>query len=204
MLVEPGISAQLNVGLGRVLIELSSHSLARLVECALEGVDVVFSDNYFDLPAGRTVSISAPLPAGWTSSQAQVAFSVRSVYDSFAHGKGIWFLTRLSMERSMFDDIQTIIARMPHEEKAALSTGASPWKTVPIEQLGVPEMVDGLLIQVLLWGLVVENTSSKMFILLRKTPLGRWDIFLQNSDQTIVGLMTAYLLPISQDLPGFR
>ncbi|RPJ44448.1 MAG: glycoside hydrolase family 2 protein, partial [Chloroflexi bacterium] len=85
-LAEPGISAQLRVEGGQVRIELASQSLARLVECALEGAEAVFSDNYFDLPAGRAVSISAPLPAGWTLSQAQAALKVRSVYDSYAHG----------------------------------------------------------------------------------------------------------------------
>ena len=86
-LVEPAISAQLRVEQGQVCIELASHSLARLVECSLEGAEVVFSDNYYDLPAGRTVSIAAPLPAGWTPSQAQAALKVRSVYDSYAHGE---------------------------------------------------------------------------------------------------------------------
>ena len=85
-LAEPAISAHLRVEQGQVRIELASQSLARLVECALEGADVVFSDNYFDLPAGRTVNISAPLLAGWTPSQAQAALKVRSVYDSYAHG----------------------------------------------------------------------------------------------------------------------
>lgn len=84
-LADPAISAQLRIEQGQVLIELASRSLARLVECALEGADVVFSDNYFDLPAGRTISISAPLPAGWTHSQAQAALKIRSVYDSYAH-----------------------------------------------------------------------------------------------------------------------
>jgi beta-mannosidase len=84
-LTEPRISAQLHVEQGQVHIELTSRSLARLVECSLEGADVVFSDNYFDLPAGRTVDISAPLPAGWTLSQAQAALKVRSIYDSYAH-----------------------------------------------------------------------------------------------------------------------
>ncbi len=87
-LVEPAISAQLHVDEGQVRIELASQSLARLVECDLEGADVVFSDNYFDLPAGRTVNISAPIPDGWTPSQAQAALKVRSVYDSYAHGAG--------------------------------------------------------------------------------------------------------------------
>jgi beta-mannosidase len=85
-LTDPVISTQLRVEQGEIRIELASRSLARLVEIALEGADVVFSDNYFDLPAGRTVGISAPLPSGWTPSQAQAALKVRSVYDSFAYG----------------------------------------------------------------------------------------------------------------------
>jgi beta-glucosidase len=38
-------------------------------------------------------------------------------------------------------DIQTIIAQMTLEEKAALCTGASPWTSVPVERLGIPEMI---------------------------------------------------------------
>jgi beta-mannosidase len=60
-----------------------SHSLALLVEASLEGSDVVFSDNYFNLPAGRTVQIYCPLPAGCTLSQAQKEIRIRSVFDSY-------------------------------------------------------------------------------------------------------------------------
>jgi len=56
------------------------------VELSLASADVVFSDNYFNLPAGRTVEIFCPLPVGWTLDQARKAFSLRSVYDSFSHG----------------------------------------------------------------------------------------------------------------------
>jgi beta-glucosidase len=38
-------------------------------------------------------------------------------------------------------DIQSIIAQMTLEEKAALCTGASAWTTTPVERLGVPEMI---------------------------------------------------------------
>ncbi len=38
-------------------------------------------------------------------------------------------------------DIQSIIARMTLEEKAALSIGASAWTTTPVERLGVPAML---------------------------------------------------------------
>ncbi len=85
-LAAPYITAQLSVEGEQFHIDLTSQSLARLVECALEGADVVFSDNYFDLPVGRTVRISAPLLKGWTLSQMQSAFNIRSVYDSYAHG----------------------------------------------------------------------------------------------------------------------
>ncbi|MGQ9491303.1 MAG: glycoside hydrolase family 3 C-terminal domain-containing protein [Anaerolineae bacterium] len=37
-------------------------------------------------------------------------------------------------------DLQSIIASMTLEEKAALSIGASSWTTMPVERLGVPEM----------------------------------------------------------------
>ena len=38
-------------------------------------------------------------------------------------------------------NIQSIIAQMTLEEKAALCTGASAWTTTPVERLGVPELI---------------------------------------------------------------
>ncbi len=67
---------------GLLAIKLSARSLARLVEVSVAGLDVVFSDNYFDLPAGRTVTITAPLPEGWDLARTKAALKVRSVYDS--------------------------------------------------------------------------------------------------------------------------
>jgi len=69
-----------------LIAELTSRSLALLVELSLTGADVVFSDNYFNLPAGRTARISFPTPAGWTLSRAKKALRLRSVYDSYSHG----------------------------------------------------------------------------------------------------------------------
>jgi beta-mannosidase len=65
-------------------IELAARSLARLVECELAGADVVFSDNYFDLPAGHTARITAPMPEGWNLAQARAALRLRSVYDTYS------------------------------------------------------------------------------------------------------------------------
>jgi beta-mannosidase len=84
LLVDPHINAKLTVNEGILAIELSALSLARLVECSLTGADVVFSDNYFDLPAQKVVSISTALPTGWNLAKAQAAFKVRSVYDTYS------------------------------------------------------------------------------------------------------------------------
>jgi beta-mannosidase len=47
------------------------------------GADIVFSDNYFDVPARQTIKVTCPLPAGWSPEQLKSAVSVRSLYDSF-------------------------------------------------------------------------------------------------------------------------
>ena len=83
LLAEPQVAATARAEAGQLRIELQSRSLARLVELALAGTDVVFSDNYFDLPAGRPVVVTCPLPTGWDAARSQEALHIRSVYDSF-------------------------------------------------------------------------------------------------------------------------
>jgi len=51
------------------------------VTLSLPGVDVVYSDNYFDLPAGRTTRVTCPMPEGWSLEQARQALQVRSLAD---------------------------------------------------------------------------------------------------------------------------
>jgi len=80
----PQISTNVTLNEGQLAIELTARSLARLVECSLTGADVIFSDNYFDLPAQKSLIITAPLPAGWDLVRAQAAFRVRSVYDTYS------------------------------------------------------------------------------------------------------------------------
>ncbi|HYF63158.1 MAG TPA: glycoside hydrolase family 2 protein, partial [Herpetosiphonaceae bacterium] len=82
-LADPQITVEARAEGSALAITLRARSLARFVELAVEGADGVFSDNYFDLPAGRTVSLSYPLPAGWTAEQAIAALSVRSLVDSY-------------------------------------------------------------------------------------------------------------------------
>ncbi len=82
---DPQIEARVEQAGGHLEIALTAQSLARYVEVELGEADVLFSDNYFDLPAGPTALITCPLPAGWTLAMAKKRLRVRSLYDTFAH-----------------------------------------------------------------------------------------------------------------------
>jgi beta-mannosidase len=84
-LTDPALRVNLMSQNGELFVELASQTLALLVEVSLNGADAVFSDNYFNLPAGRPVRISCPLPSGWTLTQAQREVRIFSVYDSYSH-----------------------------------------------------------------------------------------------------------------------
>lgn len=88
-LIDPTVQAVCHLEDNLLYIDVTARSLARLVELSFAGADVVFSDNYFDLPAGRTFTVTCPLPAGWRVSQAEAALRIHSVYDSFAFDKSI-------------------------------------------------------------------------------------------------------------------
>jgi beta-mannosidase len=57
-------------------ISIKAQALARFVEVRLKESDAIFSDNYFDLPAGREITITCPKPQG------KVNLLVRSLADS--------------------------------------------------------------------------------------------------------------------------
>jgi beta-mannosidase len=82
-LVNPGLTTVVHGKDNQVEIEVTAQSLARHVELTLDGADVVFSDNYFDVPAGRTRTVTGTLPMGWSVEQARAALQVRSLYDTY-------------------------------------------------------------------------------------------------------------------------
>jgi beta-mannosidase len=82
-LVDPELSPMLVLQDDQLVCEVTATSLARFVELSLVGADVVWSDNYFDVLAGRTPAATCPLPDGWTLERAQEALRVRSLWDSF-------------------------------------------------------------------------------------------------------------------------
>jgi beta-mannosidase len=80
---DPGLTLSVD---GRGLthsFDINVGRLARFFERSLEGADAVFNDNYFDLPAGRSVTITCPMPEGWSLSTARAQARVRSLYNSF-------------------------------------------------------------------------------------------------------------------------
>ena len=73
----------------RLTIALTANAFARFVWLQLEGADTVFSDNFFDLPAGRKVQICCTLPASWTLEQAKRSLRVRSLADVVPVGSAV-------------------------------------------------------------------------------------------------------------------
>ncbi|HEX2997278.1 MAG TPA: glycoside hydrolase family 2 protein, partial [Anaerolineales bacterium] len=80
-LSDPDLNVQTRVDGNTLYASVSARTLARFVELSISETDAVFSDNYFDIPAGGTVSVSTPLPENWT---VQSTVRARSLYESFA------------------------------------------------------------------------------------------------------------------------
>ncbi len=76
-LAAPEIKVAVRDAGGRAEIELRAQSLARFVALEVEGAEMVFSDNGFDIPAGRTVQVTGSMPAGWTAEQLAAALRVK-------------------------------------------------------------------------------------------------------------------------------
>jgi beta-mannosidase len=76
---DPGLRLETRVVGRQLAVDVSAERLARFVELSIPDEDVVFSDNYFDVPAGVTVTVTCPMPADGVP-----AITARSLYDSFA------------------------------------------------------------------------------------------------------------------------
>ncbi len=75
---DPGLEVSTRVEGPHLVVDVSACALARFVELSLPGADTVFTDNYFDLPAGVAASVRCPLPPG-----AAPRVQARSLFDSF-------------------------------------------------------------------------------------------------------------------------
>jgi len=82
-LADPALKLDLRCEENHVIAEVTAQTLAVLVEVSLGDADVVFSDNYFNLPAGRTVRVTCLLPHGWTLQKVSEEFRLRSIFNSY-------------------------------------------------------------------------------------------------------------------------
>lgn len=83
-LTDPKLKADVSLKDDKVVITVTGMSLARFIELKISGVDVIFDDNYADLPAGRTTTFTCDLPDGYDIDQICEKLHLRSLYDSFA------------------------------------------------------------------------------------------------------------------------
>ncbi len=82
-LTDPGLSAEVMETEENFAITLSAERLARFVWLELTGKDVIFNDNCFDIPAGRTVTVTLPSRNDLTLEEVRDALRVRSLIHSF-------------------------------------------------------------------------------------------------------------------------
>lgn len=96
-LKQPKISVEMQVQEGQAAATLEADTLARFVELRLEGAahQPVFSDNFFDLPAGRSYTVTFPFPADWGLGQARTSLKIRSLADiTYSHSSAYGELIR--------------------------------------------------------------------------------------------------------------
>jgi beta-mannosidase len=82
-LAEPDLAATVWQSADGFMIEVTAGSLARYIWLKMEGVDVIFDDNFFDLPAGRSVQVGMPALPGLSLEDVRARLSMTSLIDSY-------------------------------------------------------------------------------------------------------------------------
>ncbi|HEX2979254.1 MAG TPA: glycoside hydrolase family 2 protein, partial [Anaerolineaceae bacterium] len=81
----PGLKTEpVSVG-GSLGVIVSAERLARFVELSIPGFDVIFSDNYFDLPAGSSKLVTFIPPENLDRETLLANLQAISLYDSYEH-----------------------------------------------------------------------------------------------------------------------
>ena len=82
-LPDPGLRVSVREREDHLAVTVAAQRLARFVWLHAPGLDLPWSDNYFDLPAGRQRTVTVPKVEGWTASRLKQALRVRSLVDSY-------------------------------------------------------------------------------------------------------------------------
>jgi len=82
-LVNPGLTWQAFDMGTHWAVTLRAQSLARFVEIKLKDMDSLWSDNYFDIPAGRQRTVTCHKIEGITLSRIKADLRIRSLWNSF-------------------------------------------------------------------------------------------------------------------------
>jgi beta-mannosidase len=82
-LENPRLTAQLNSAHQRCRITISAQRAAAFVHVRLRGIDTVFSDNFFHLPAGGECVVTCAKPSGHKMEDLRYRLRVTSLWDTF-------------------------------------------------------------------------------------------------------------------------
>jgi beta-mannosidase len=82
-LADPSLSASVRPSGRRWAVTVKARSMARFVEVKFRGVDSAWSDNFFDLPAGRSRTVTTPRAPGRTLAEMRSRLKLFSLRNSF-------------------------------------------------------------------------------------------------------------------------
>ncbi len=80
---DPKLIAKIKADGEDLKVMISADTLARFVEVKFAGFDVIFSDNYFDIPAGETRTITCRKPAGATLKELEEKLTLKHLFESY-------------------------------------------------------------------------------------------------------------------------
>lgn len=90
---------------GAARVELSAPAYARYVYVEADGVTAPWSDNFFDIPAGGSVTLTVPLPEGMSAQELDRSLRVKSLADVKPKNgrlKDRWLRTAMFMKKKNF------------------------------------------------------------------------------------------------------
>ena len=90
---------------GAARVELSAPAYARYVYVEADGVTAPWSDNFFDIPAGGSVTLTVPLPDGMSAQELERSLRVKSLADVKPKNgrlKDRWLRTAMFMKKKNF------------------------------------------------------------------------------------------------------